>query len=145
MRTCIVLFCLFPLLAGSTDVPPLPLPPGTPPIDSEDEAIQVASEKYFVLQSCVSEKFEITAEESDTFWTVTSRDTKPIGVRPCHTMIVHICKESGALIHEQPAEHIDSETHREAEDVDQREDLILAQVPQSDFYVIPEHGIPRWN
>ena len=98
MRYFLVFICF---CAAGISVAEIPPPPGVPPIDSEEEAIYVAERDYFMLQSCVSQKFKTDVEEFDSFWTVTSTDTKPLGERPCRTMVVSICKSDGRLIYEK--------------------------------------------
>ena len=83
---------------AAAEIPP---PPGVPPIDSEEEAVYVAKRDYFMLQSCVSPQFRTTVKEFDSYWTVTSIDMKPLGERPCRTMVVSICKSDGRLIYEK--------------------------------------------
>ena len=91
-----VLILVFDMAVGET----LP-PPGVPPIDSEDEAIFVASKDFFMLQSCVSYEFKTTVEEFETYWSVTSKDIDPVGDRPCRTVTVAVCKSNGNLEFDQ--------------------------------------------
>ena len=98
-----LLLHLFVFLVTDANAESLPLP-GTPPIDSEEEALFVAETEVFRLQSCVSKEFRTTVEEFEEYWKVTSEDLDPVGVRPCRKVTALICKESGKIIFDQASE-----------------------------------------
>ena len=81
----------------------LPLP-GTPPIDSEEEALFVATTEVFRLQSCMSKEFRTTVAEYEKYWKVTSEDIDPIGARPCRTVTALVCRATGKIIFDQSSE-----------------------------------------
>ena len=91
------------LLASVATAESLPLP-GTPPIDSEEEALFVAETEVFRLQSCVSYEFQTTVEEFEAYWKVIAEDIDPIGARPCRTVTALICKATGKIIFDQTSE-----------------------------------------
>ena len=101
MRLCSIL--LFTLFVNVSTAESLPIP-GTPPIDSVEEALLVAETEVFRLQSCVSKKLQTTVEEFGNYWLVTSVDVDPVDVRPCRKVIALICKASGKVIFDQASE-----------------------------------------
>ena len=95
-----LLFAFSVKVSTAESLPPL----GTPPIDSEEEALFVAETEVLLLQTCASNEFRVTVEEFGTYWEVTSEDIDPVGVKPCRTMTALICKVNGKIIFDQAPE-----------------------------------------